>query len=42
MVNAGMVNGRRSYFMPRHFREIFRNSGRFPRLQNPFKYTRKF
>ena len=30
-----------SYFTPPHFCESFADSGRIPRLQNPFKYTRK-
>jgi len=29
-------------FSPPHFCEIFRDSGRILRLQNPFKYTRNF
>jgi hypothetical protein len=38
MVNVRMVNARLSYFLPPHFCEFFRVSGRFPRLENPFKY----
>jgi len=42
MVNVCVVNLRRPYEFRAHFREIFRVSGRFSRLQNTFKYSRRF
>ena len=41
MVNACVVNGGASYFMPQHFCEFFRAFAPIPRSQNPFKYIRK-
>jgi hypothetical protein len=42
MVNGCVVNVRRPCEFRAHFREIFRVLGRFPRLQNTFKYIRRF
>jgi hypothetical protein len=42
VVNTDMVNAGSAYFMPQHFCESFADSGRISRLQNPFKYTRRF
>jgi hypothetical protein len=41
MVNACVVNGGASYFMPRQTCEFFRAFASIPRSQNPFKYIRK-
>ncbi|MGO9486074.1 MAG: hypothetical protein ACLPX9_16070 [Rhodomicrobium sp.] len=42
MVNAHLVNARLSYFMLPQTCEFFPAFAPIPRLQNPFKYTRKF
>jgi hypothetical protein len=42
MLNARLVNALISCFSPPSFCESFRVSGRIPRVQNPFKYTRNF
>jgi len=42
MLNARLVNGVSSYFLPATFCESFAVFGRIPRFQNPFKYTHKF
>jgi hypothetical protein len=42
MVNAGAVNGAAPCVPHAHFCEIFRAFARFLRLQNPFKYIRRF
>jgi hypothetical protein len=42
MVNTGMVNAQGTCSEYAHFCKIFAVSGRIPRLQNPFKYTRRF
>jgi hypothetical protein len=42
MVNASMVNGRVLCFPRATFCDSFPVFGRFPRFQNPVKYSRNF
>jgi len=42
MIKTGVVNGAAPCVRQAHFCEFFRDSGRFLRLQNPFKYIGGF